>query len=57
MPRIVQMKRFKVWAAENLPPSSELRKVLHIEEDEIPIEEYIERMKVWLMLGDIKLKK
>jgi len=51
------MKRLKVWAAENLPPSSELRQVIQMEDDEILIDEYIERMRVWLILGDIELKK
>ena len=57
MPRIVQIKKLKMWVTENLPPSSKLRQVIQMENDKVPIEGYIEKAKVWWMLSEIELKK
>ena len=57
MPKIVDMKPLKVWVSENLPPSSELRQLIQRENDEVPINEYLEKMKVWWILSEIELRK
>lgn len=44
----------KHWAKENLPRTSQLRGVLLLEGDILPVEEFIVKMDIWLKLIDME---
>ena len=50
MPRSIDLKRLKVFAAEKLGHESALREILLLERDEVPPDEFLAKLPAWLVL-------
>jgi len=44
----------KHWAKENLPRTSQIRKILLLERDYLAVEEFLAKMDLWLKLIDLE---
>lgn len=50
----VDVRSLKLWVSANLPYGSHLREVLLVEEDFLPTEEFLVKIKAWLKLCDLE---
>jgi len=48
--RHVNLRALKVFVRERLPSGSPLREVILIEDNEIPVNEFVGKIKTWLTL-------
>ena len=49
----VRIVNIKAFAAKELPPASSLRTMILMEDDEIPVAEFLVKIQLWLRLADV----